>query len=662
MNKKRSNNKKRGKERKVKSGNELRPTNGEFLCTISLTKKGEGFGMAEGLKKDIFIASDKLGGAFHGDTAWVKIENEKYFEGRVTRIETRAKEQFVGTIHEEKNSLWITPKDLKAPTAGIMIVGENTFRAKEDDVVLVKITNWSNGKEETKGEIIRVIGKVGENDTEMEAISEEHGFRTSHENVVTTEAKNLNETGIRESDISGRRDFRDITTFTIDPEDAKDFDDAISIRPVGDKFEIGIHIADVSHYLKPGSALDKEARKRATSVYLVDRVIPMLPEILSNNLCSLLPNQDRLTFSAVFTIDNNGHVTDEWFGKTVIHSDKRFTYEDVQKVIEGEGNKYEKEIHTLDKIAKKMRATRFAKGSIYLDSAEIKFKLDEKGKPISIYKKEQKDANKLVEEYMLLANKKVAEKIFKRGEDGGKIFIYRNHELPNSDKISDLKEVLVNFGYKPRGAGTGLTGQEINAVIDAFEGKSERSLIMWIILRSMAKAVYSTDNIGHFGLAYDSYTHFTSPIRRYPDVMVHRLLESHLSGKMVIEDKKEYEKLCNHCSDMERRAMNAERESIKFKQVEYVMDKIGQIFTGIITSVTDWGMYVEAEEILCEGMVALRDIKEDYFAPDSKGMKLVGQKTKKEYRIGDRIKIELISANLRRRSIDFRLVPNTIPN
>lgn len=629
----------------------------EYLCTLSLTKKGEGFGMAEGLRKDIFIPADKLGGAFHGDTAWVKIENEKYFEGRVTRIETRAKEQFVGTIHKEKDTLWITPKDLKAPGAGIEITGES-FGAKEDDVVLIHITNWGDSKKGPRGEIIRVIGKTGENDTEMESISEEHGFQTSHENIVTTEAKKINETGIRESDIVSRRDFRKTVTFTIDPEDAKDFDDAISIKPIGgDKFEIGVHIADVSHYLKPGSALDKEARKRATSVYLVDRVIPMLPEILSNNLCSLLPNTDRLTFSAVFTIDKNGQVSEEWFGKSVIHSHKRFTYEDVQKVIEGGTNEYEKEIHTLDKIAKKLRAERFAKGSIYLDSAEIKFKLDDKGKPLGIYRKEQKDANKLVEEFMLLANKRVAGKIFKRGNDAGKIFIYRNHDLPDSDKIEDLKEILVNFGYKPRASGTGLTGQEINAVIDAFEGKSERSLVMWIILRSMAKAVYSTENLGHFGLAYDSYTHFTSPIRRYPDVMVHRLLESHLKGQKITEDKKEYEKLCNHCSDMERKAMNAERESIKFKQVEYVMDKIGQTFTGIITSVTDWGMYVEAEEILCEGMIALRDIKEDYFAPDSKGMKLVGQKTKKEYRIGDKIKIELIAANLRRRVIDFRLVP-----
>ncbi len=655
MSKNRSKNNK--KERKVGPRSELRSTTGEYLCTISLTKKGEGFGMSPELKKDIFIASDKLLGAFHGDTARVRITNEKYFEGQVTKIETRAKEEFVGTIHKEKGALWITPKDLKAPS-GIMIVGGNTKDAREDDVALVRITDWGDKNTEPKGEIVRIIGRAGENDTEMESISEEHGFRTSHENVVTSEAKDLNESGIREKDLAGRRDFRDVVTFTIDPEDAKDFDDALSIKHLGgDKFEIGIHIADVSHYVRPGTALDKEARKRATSVYLVDRVIPMLPEILSNNLCSLLPNKDRLTFSAVFTMDNKGKIIDKWFGKTVIHSNKRFSYEDVQRVIEGEKNEYDKEIHTLQKIAKSLRAARFAKGSIYLDSAEIKFKLDEKGRPLSIYRKEQKDAHKLVEEFMLLANKNVAEEIFNKGDKGGKIFIYRNHDLPDSDKIEDLKEMLVNFGYKPRGKGTGLTGQEINAVIDALEGKSERSLVMWIILRSMAKAVYSTENIGHFGLAFDSYTHFTSPIRRYPDTMVHRLLDAHLKNEKIRDDIKEYEKICNHCSEMEKKAMNAERESIKFKQVEYVMDKIGQTFTGIITSVTDWGMYVEAEEILCEGMVALRDIKEDYFTLDKKGIMLVGEKTHKRYKIGDRVKIELIAANLRRRTIDFRLIP-----
>jgi ribonuclease R len=628
----------------------------EYLCTISLTKKGEGFGMSPDLKKDIFIPSDKTGGAFHGDEVLVRLENEKYFEGRVIEIKKRAKEEFVGTIHKEKGLFWITPKDFKAPT-NIKILGGNIGLAHEDDVALIKITNWGDDKKEPEGEVLRVIGKAGENDTEMESISEEHGFKTSHENIVKTEANDLNEHGIKEKDLEERRDFRKITTFTIDPEDAKDFDDALSIRPLGDdKFEIGIHIADVSHYVRPGTALDKESRKRATSVYLVDRVIPMLPEILSNNLCSLLPNKDRLTFSAVFTMNKKGKVIDEWFGKTVIHSDKRFTYEDVQKVIEGEKNQYEKEVHMLDKIAKNLRAERFSKGSISLDSAELKFKLDEKGRPIAIYKKEQKDAHKLVEEFMLLANKKVAGKIFTKGGSAGKIFVYRNHELPDSDKIEDLKEILVNFGYKPRAKGVGLSGQEINAVIDAFEGKSERSLVMWIILRSMSKATYSTENVGHFGLAFDSYTHFTSPIRRYPDTMVHRLLDAHLKGEKIKDDIKEYEKICNHCSEMERKAMNAERESIKFKQVEYVLDKIGQTFTGIITSVTDWGMYVEAEEILCEGMVALRDIKEDYFSPDKKGMMLVGQKTGKKYKIGDRVKVELITANLRRRTIDFRLV------
>jgi len=624
------------------------------LCTISLTKKGEGFGICEGFAKDIFIPKNKLNGAFHGDQAEVIIENEKYWEGRVTKIEKRAKEEFTGVIHKNEKEVWIIPHDKKIQ-AGISITKNLPDNISENEIALVRIIDWKNGNQTPESEFIKILGKAGENDAEMEAIVHEHGFYSGHEERILQEARNAK--NIDEKDIKGRRDFRDITTFTIDPVDAKDFDDAISIKPLENgKFEIGVHIADVSHYVKSGSLLDKEARKRATSVYLVDRVVPMLPEILSNNLCSLLPEKDRLTFSAVFVLDKNGTIHDEWFGKTIIHSDKRFTYEDVQKIIETGEGKFSEDILILDKIAKKLRKDRFEKGSVYLDSIEIKFKLDEKGKPIGVYKKEQKDAHKLVEEFMLLANKKVAGKIFKRGDDEGRIFIYRNHELPDSDKIEDLKEILVNFGYNKVSKGTGLSSSEINSIIDEFEGKSERSLIMWIILRSMAKADYSTSNIGHFGLAFDSYTHFTSPIRRYPDVMVHRLLADHLSGNKVREDKKEYEKICKHCSEMERKAMNAERESIKYKQVEFVIDKIGQIFKGIITGISDWGMYVEAQDIFCEGMVSVRDMKDDYYSADKKGITLVGEKTQKKYRIGDTVDIELIGANIKNRTIDFRLV------
>ncbi|MEI6296101.1 MAG: ribonuclease R [bacterium] len=634
-------------------------TNKEYLCTISLTRKGEGFAVSEEFKKDLFIPKEKVNGAFNGDSVWVKIDNEKFFEGKVLRIESRVKEEFVGSLHRNDQETWLIPKDTKVPT-NIMIDSASAEQFKkhfvDEDIALVKIIKWPDGKSLPVAEIVRIIGKAGENNTEMEAIVAEHGFKTGHDKKIEDEAHSINKSGISEKDLQGRRDFRKITTFTIDPDDAKDFDDAISFLPLENgKFEIGVHIADVSHYVVPGTTLDNEARKRATSIYLVDRVIPMLPEILSNNLCSLLPNKDRLTFSAVFTIDIHGNISDEWYGKTIIHSDRRFTYEEVQEIIETGKGDYSEEVLTLDKIAKSLRKERFRKGSMYFDSAEIKFKMDEKGKPISVYKKVQKDSHKLVEDFMLLANKKVAEKIFNSKDKAGKIFVYRNHDLPNSDKIEDLKEVLVKFGHNVKAKGLGLNNVELNEVINKFEGMEERSLIMWIILRSMAKADYSTENIGHFSLAYESYTHFTSPIRRYPDVMVHRLLQHHLLNERVKEDKKEYEKMCRHCSDMERKAMNAERESIKFKQVEFVMDKIGQTFDGIITGITDWGMYVEAQEIFCEGMVSLRDMKDDFYSADEKGLALIGEKTKKRYKIGQKIKIEIVAANLRKRVIDFKL-------
>lgn len=627
----------------------------KYLCNISLTKNGEGFGMCEEFKKDIFIPKNKLAGAFHGDQAWVKIVNEKYWEGEVTGVETRAKEEFTGVIHKNEKIVWLVPHNKKFPV-NIEMPQTTPDSVENGQLAVVKIFNWGGAEKLPEATLVRILGNEGENTAEMEAIAAEHGFQNGHDSEVLEQAKSFGKE-IDVKEIAGRRDFRKIVTFTIDPADAKDFDDAISIRPLEKgRFEIGVHIADASHYVAPGTALDREAAKRATSVYLVDRVIPMLPELLSNDLCSLLPNKDRLTFSAVFEMDATGKVYSEWFGKSVIHSKARFTYETVQETIETGKGEYLKEIMMLDKIAKRLRKERFEKGSVFLDSVEIKFKLDEKGKPLGIYKKVQKDAHKLVEEFMLLANKKVAEEIFKRGNDAGKIFVYRNHELPDSDKLEDLKEVLVNFGYKIPTKDIGIDPKTLNAIIDAFEGAQERSLIMWIILRSMAKADYSTENIGHFGLAFDSYTHFTSPIRRYPDIMVHRLLQAHLSGKKIKEEKIVYEKLCKHCSEMERKAMNAERESIKYKQVEFVLDKIGKTYTGIITGITDFGMFIEAEEILCEGLVATRDMKDDQYSADKKGHTLTGLKTQKKYHIGDAVKVELVSANLKNRTIDFRLI------
>lgn len=631
----------------------------QFLCNISLTKKGEGFGVSKELKKDIFIPKEKTGGALNNDLALVRIENEKYWEGRVVEIKKRAKEVFSGVVKKEKDNYYVFPKDTKAQHLKILVKSLSGQKISEEDVVGIKIKNWKNKDGLPEGEVIETLGHQGENNTEMKAIALEHGFKEGHEIYTQEESEIINKNGIKEEDIKGRRDFRGITTFTIDPDDAKDYDDAISIRDMGErKFEIGIHIADVSHYVKIGSSVDKEASRRATSVYMVDRVIPMLPETLSNDLCSLLPDKDRLTFSAIFVMDDSGKIHEKWFGKTIIHSKKRFTYDEVQKIIEKNYSQddFSKELSTLNSIAKKLRKERILKGSVLLDSVEIKFKLDEKGVPLGIYKKEQKDAHKLVEEFMLLANKKVAEKIFKKGTKAGQLFVYRNHDLPNSDKLAGLKDILITLGSKIKTKGIGIDAKTLNMIIDEFEGKAERSLVMWIILRSMSKADYSTKNLGHFGLAFDSYTHFTSPIRRYPDIMVHRLLYSHLTGQRSKTTEKEYEELCRHSSEMERKAMEAERESIKYKQVEFVLNKIGESFQGVITGVTDWGMFVEAQEIFCEGMVSVRDMKEDYFSLDKNSTSLIGQKTNKKYRIGDAVRVELVSANLKNRTIDFRLV------
>lgn len=627
----------------------------EYECLISVTKKGDAYGVCKELKRDVFIPKEKTAGVFHGDKAIVAIEkDEKWLEGQVVRVTERAKNFFSGVLHKKGEDIWLTPSSKKA-VVDIKIIGAENLKIEGNEMAAIEIVKWGDGVSPSSGKITKILGRAGENNAEMRSIVYDHGFEDFHSEAILEQADSLKDS-INDEEIGKRRDFRNVPTFTIDPADAKDFDDAISIQRLENgNFEIGVHIADASHFVRPGTAIDKEARKRTTSIYLVDRVVPMLPEILSNNLCSLLPKKDRLTFSAVFELNDKGKIFSEWYGKTVINSDRRFTYEEAQEILERRDGEYGRELGMLNKIAKNLRQERIKAGSVLLHSVEIKFKLDENGKPVEIYKKEQKEAHKLVEEFMLLANRKVAEQVFKRGDDKGTLFVYRNHELPDNEKIEDLKEVLVNLGYKVNRKKTGMDSKEINAVIDEFEGRKEGSLVMWIILRSMAKADYSTKNIGHFGLAFGSYTHFTSPIRRYPDIMVHRLLDAHLKGR-EIENREDYEKMCKHSSEMERKAMNAERESIKYKQVEFMADKIGRVFTGTITGISEYGMYIEAKETLCEGMVAFRNMKDDYYSADKKLLSVEGQKRHKKYKLTDEVKVELVAADLKNRTIDFRIV------
>ncbi|MDX1285022.1 MAG: ribonuclease R, partial [Draconibacterium sp.] len=567
----------------------------------------------------------------------------------------RAKSVFVGTVQVARNFAFLTP----AGKVGfdIFIPKEKLNGAKDGQKAIAEINDWPSKARNPFGEITEVLGDTGDNDAEMHAILAE--FELPHifpQNVDKAAEKIPLE--IPKEEIKNRRDYRDIVTFTIDPVDAKDFDDALSLQKLNNgNWEVGVHIADVTHYVRPNSIIEEEAQNRATSVYLVDRVVPMLPERLSNGVCSLRPNEDKLCFSAIFEMTENAQVKKEWFGRTVIHSNRRFTYEEAQETIEsGEGD-YSTEMLNLNELAVKLRDERFGSGSIAFDRVEIKFNINESGKPLSVYFKEAKESNKLIEEFMLLANKQVAEFIGKVPErKTPKTFVYRIHDKPDTDKLISFNTFIKRFGHgiqltTPRAIATSL-----NKLLTDVKGKSEQNVVETLAIRSMAKAEYSTRNIGHYGLSFEYYSHFTSPIRRYPDMMVHRLLDKYLSGGRSANEQK-YEDLCKHSSDMETRAANAERASIKYKQVEFMQDHVGKIYPGVISGVTDWGVYVELENKI-EGMVPIAELDDDFYIFDENNFALIGRHTNKTYQLGDKVNVKVWRTNLERKQLDFRMAEN----
>lgn len=576
-------------------------------------------------------------------------------EGEVVDIMERAKDTFVGILEVSENFAFLV-RDNRVLTNDVFIPKNKLNGAKNGQKVVVKLMKWEPNLRSPVGEVIDILGDKGNNDTEMHAILAEFGLPYKYPEQVDAAADKI-DAGITPEEVAKRIDMRETTTFTIDPRDAKDFDDALSLRKLKDGlWEVGVHIADVTHYVRPGSIIDKEGRERATSVYLVDRTIPMLPEHLSNGICSLRPDEDKLTYSVIFQMNDQAEIKHYEIAKTVTRSDRRFTYEEAQQVIETGKGDFKEEILTLDRLAKALRKKRFDNGAIAFDRVEVRFEIDDKGKPLSVFFKEQKDANKLIEEFMLLANKTVATHIGKPGRgQKAKTFVYRVHDVPNPDKLENFSQFIRKFGYNLRTSGKqSAISSAINNLLDQVEGKKEQNLIETLAIRSMAKAIYTTDNLGHYGLAFDYYTHFTSPIRRYPDMMVHRLLERYASGAKSV-NQHEYEELCKHSSDMEQLAANAERASIKYKQVEFMAQHVGKVFDGVISGVTEWGIYVELVENKCEGMIPIRDLDDDYYTFDEKNYCLVGRRYHKKFQLGDELTVRVAKANLDKKQLDFVL-------
>ncbi|MEQ8238162.1 MAG: ribonuclease R [Cyclobacteriaceae bacterium] len=610
---------------------------------------------------DVWVKTNDLAFAVDGDIVNVHVTKPSFngyrAEGKVVSIEKRAKTEFVGKIEISPKFAFVIP-DNRNIHFDVFVYPEKIKNAKANDKVLIRIERWHDASNKNPvGEVLEVLGQAGENEAEIHSIMAEFGLPFKFPENIEAEADKI-PSKITNKDLEKRRDFRNITTMTVDPEDAKDFDDALSIEYLeNDDVEIGIHIADVSHYLEPKSILDNEAVERATSVYLVDRTIPMLPEVLSNGLCSLRPNEEKLTFSAVFKMDRTGKVKEKWFGRTIIESDRRFSYEEAQERIEsGEGD-HAADLVLMNDIAKIIRAERFRHGAVNFETTEVKFKLDEKGKPLGVVPKVRKDAHKMIEEFMLLANREVATYIYKmKGINAGQpnnTFVYRTHDFPDPEKLDTFSKFASRFGHKMSIVGD--VSSSLNKLMSDIEGKPEQNVLEQLAIRSMAKAKYTTEPKGHFGLAFEHYTHFTSPIRRYPDVMVHRLLWHYLEGGKAPEAEP-YEKQCQHSSEREKNAADAERASIKFKQVEFMQSVLGEEFEGVVSGVTEWGIYVEIIETKCEGMIRLQDLNDDYYEFDDKNYRIVGRNNKRIITLGDKLKVKVVRTDIDRRTIDLDLV------
>lgn len=623
---------------------------------IQLNRKGPATLVSEDITEEIIISQGNLNHALNEDLVKVFIyaRRRKLNEGEVVEILERSKSQFVGILKVSKHYAFLVP-DTSSMPYDIFILPSKLKGAKDNDKVIATIKEWPKEAKNPVGEVIEVLGQAGTHNAEMHAILAEFELPLHFPKYIEQEAEKIPE-AIPDSEIKNRKDFRKTLTFTIDPADAKDFDDAISIRQLKNKnWEIGVHIADVTHYVRPESPIEKEAYKRATSIYLVDRVVPMLPERLSNGVCSLRPNEEKLTYAVIFEMDENANVVKYDIHKTVINSDHRFAYEDAQQMIETGEGVLAKEMTLLNTLAQKLRKNRYAEGSINFERKEVKFNLDEKGRPTGVYFKISKEANQLIEEFMLLANKTVAEHIQKLG--GKKAFVYRIHDKPDPEKLNHLSRFVRRFGYNLSISNKENIAQSLNQMIDDAKEKPYRNLIEVLSVRTMAKAVYSTFNIGHYGLSFDDYTHFTSPIRRYPDMMVHRLLEKYLAGgRSASVDKLENQ--CEHCSNMEQKAVSAERASIKYKQVEFMQDHLGDEFDGVISGVTNWGIYVEIAENGCEGMVPLRTLDDDYYVFDEEEMAIIGKAHKHKFQLGDEVRVQVAAANLLQKQLDFELIRN----
>ena len=626
---------------------------------VDMSASGAMYVQCEELDSDVFVHQRNTRNALNGDRVEVVVTHTSRNgakEGEISKVLERSPRCYAGRVEIASRTMAIIVPDSRKMPVDIAISLKKYPNLKQDDKVAVRIVDWRDGDRLPQGELVDVLGAAGDNDAEMHAILLEYNLPYKFEEQVE-KAANAIDGRITERDIAERRDMRQVPTLTIDPADAKDFDDALSIQPIGEsKWEIGVHIADVTHYVRPDSTIDDEAIERGTSVYLVDRTIPMLPERLCNDLCSLRPHEDKLAFSAIFHIDEKGKISQEWFGRTVIHSDRRFAYEEAQKVIEtGEGDMKE-EILTMHNIAQTLRKERFRKGAIAFSRREAKFHLDKNGKPTGVYFKVQKEANQLIEEFMLLANRRVAEFCAKaHGKE--RTMVFRVHDIPNSDKFERFRTFILRFGhiFKSSIEKGNAAAKELNKLLASIKGKPEENVVSTLAIRSMAKAVYTTDNIGHYGLAFPYYTHFTSPIRRYPDMMVHRLLQRYLDGKRSA-DKDMHESLCVRCSEREVIAAEAERASIKYKMVEFMADKIGEEFDGHISGMSEWGIFVELENSIVEGMMLMRDIPGDYYQFDEERYEVFGHATGKVFTIGDKVRIRVKSADLRRRLLDFEYV------